>query len=269
MKYLSLISVMLLVVFTSGKVVAGSQQSSPPQHHPEDIISFAKQVERFAANNKARAFIISRLGRPADSLPTGIEFTHTAIAIYSQVTLADGHSAKGYAIYNLYQQANNANRSELMMDFPVDFFWGVHELKAGIMIPTPEVQTRLIQAIQQGYNEKLHNPNYSLISNPNNNKYQNCTEHTLNIINAAIYQTDDMAAIKASVRAHFRGHRLKTSPLKLALGNLFLDGVRTSDHGRKKYVTTYTSIGKYLAENQLLSSMDTIRFQAPMTKTRD
>jgi len=253
-----------LLVFTfllALNVNAGSQQSVPPKHKPENIISFAKQVERYAAKHHARAFVISRLGQPAKNLPKGIDFTHTAIAVYSSITLSDGSQVPGYAIYNLYQKESNPKRSEIIMDYPVDFFWGVHELKAGILIPSEDLQTRLIEAIQLGFHTRLHNPKYSLISNPFNNKYQNCTEHTLNVLNAAIYQTDDMRAIKATVKRHFEPYRLKVSPVKLALGSLFSDGVRTSDHGSKTYTTTFTSIVDYLKTNDLVNQVTRLHFK--------
>lgn len=238
----------VVLLLPSTFVHAGSQQDQPAVHQSDDIISFAKAVEKFAAKHHARAFILSRLGQAQSSLPDGIEFTHTAIAIYSEISLDDGSKANGYAIYNLYQNADDAKRSQLVMDYPVDFFWGVHELKSGIIIPSEEVQTRLIEAIQKNYHVTLHNPKYSLIANPFNNKYQNCTEHTLNILNAAIYQTDDMQVVKQSIKNYFEPKRLRISPLKLALGNMFVDGVRTSDHGRKKQTTTFTTIGSYLTE---------------------
>jgi len=37
------------------------------------------------------------------------------------------------------------------------------------------------------------------------------------------------------------------------LGNWFVDDVSTKDHSGKVYTTTFTTIGKYLQNNQLLS----------------
>lgn len=76
-----------------------------------------------------------------------------------------------------------------MTDFPVDFFAGVQKLKAGIVIPTPELQRRLLATIQSDVYRDLHVPAYSAVANPFTLEYQNCTEHTLDVLNAAIYQT--------------------------------------------------------------------------------
>lgn len=243
--------ILLFCIVLSTYSVAGSQQSTEIKHQPEDIVAFAKSVEKYAAKQGARAFIISRLGQERSSLPKGVNFTHSALAIYSDITLDNGEVAKGYAIYNLYQNEGNKNRSSIVVDYPVDFFWGAAELTAGIVIPSPKLQQRLIESVIKGDHLSLHNPKYSLISNPNNNKYQNCNEHLLNLVNAAIYQTTDMAQLKANTRAHFSPQRIRINGVKLALGGLFVDGIRTSDHKGKIYTTTFTSIGKYLKENDL------------------
>jgi len=176
----------VFITMISTAVSAGSNQEAEAKFEPKQISTFAKNVEKYAAEKGARAFIISRVGQPRNELPKGIDFTHTAIAVYSEITLNDGSKVKGYAIHNLYQDAKNSGKSSLVTDYPVDFFWGVQALEAGIIIPTADLQQRMIEVIAAGGNKTLHNPKYSLVANPFNNKYQNCTEHTLNIINAAI-----------------------------------------------------------------------------------
>lgn len=251
MKTIRLILVLLLSL--SHMAEAGSQKHVKPNFEPEQIISFSKQVEHLAAKKGARAFIIGRVGQATDALPKGIEFTHTAIAVYSQIQLDSGELAKGYAIYNLYQDAKNKKVSDIVTDYPVDFFWGVHDLKAGIIIPSPELQNDLIEAIGLDVHKIVHNPKYSVIANPNNNRYQNCTEHTLNLINAAIYDTVDMALIKQSITQHFTPQKVHVSGFKLALGGLFMEDIRTSDHKGRARTATFTTIAKYLDKFELMS----------------
>ena len=241
----------ILLCLTTTFAFAGSNQATEAKFKPEQIAKFAKDVEKYAAKKGARAFIISRVGQPKSKLPKGIDFTHTAIAVYSEITLSDGKKVNGYAIHNLYQDSKDGSKSSLVTDYPVDFFWGAHQLKAGIIIPTPELQTKLIEIIASGKNKLLHNPKYSLIANPFNNKYQNCTEHTLNVINAAIYQTTDMRQLKANTKAYFEPQKVKVSRFKLALGGLFADSVTTKDHKGKIKTTSFGSIGKYLMKYNL------------------
>lgn len=230
---------------------AGSAAKTDNLFAENEIIAFAQSVEQYAAKQGARVFIIARAGRPQNEMPKGIQFTHTAIAIYSDIQLNTGETIKGYAIHNLYQNAKQTDKSELVVDYPTDFFWGAQQLKAGIIIPTPELQERIIEVFTKGDNTKLHNSNYSVLANPFNTQYQNCTEHTLDIINSAIYQTNDIAQLKANTKAYFTPQKVKVNPLKLMLGDLFVDEVSTDDHKGKIYTTTFSAIGRYLAQYDL------------------
>ena len=93
---------LVLLTANANHALAGSQQHGKPSFSPEAIAIFSKEVEKYAASQGARAFIIARRGRPIEDMPEGIRFTHTAIAIYSSIQLDNGETAKGYAIHNLY-----------------------------------------------------------------------------------------------------------------------------------------------------------------------
>lgn len=256
-KFIHIVFVCLTLVSTS--IFAGSAQKEDIKLSVKSVDKFAKQVEQYAAKEGARAFIIGRVGRPEKDLPRGVRFTHTAVAVYSAITLETGENVKGYAIHNLYQKEGENDKSELVIDYPVDFFWGVNTLKAGVIIPTPNVQQRIIEVIARGKDKLLHNENYSVIANPFNDTFQNCTEHTLNIINAGIYQTENIAQLKQNTAQHFKPQRIKINPLKLMLGNWFIDDVSTKDHLGKIYTTTFTSIGQYLKQNDLLTKAVILR----------
>ena len=250
---------LLKIILSVGLIVslptyAGSAQNNDIELSVDAVETFAKDVELLAASKGARAFIIGRVGRPEKDLPAGIKFTHTAIAVYSAITLDSGEIAKGYAIHNLYQKEDKANESKLIIDYPIDFFWGVNTLKAGIIIPAPAIQQRIIDVIAKGKDKEMHNNRYSVIANPFNNTYQNCTEHTLNILNSGIYQTTDMAELKNNAAQHFKPQKINENPVKLFLGNWLVDDVSTEDHTGEIYTTTFTSIGRYLKNNELLSS---------------
>ena len=247
-------SIVIFISLLSSSVFAGSTADTENQYSAKSISTFAKDVEQYAAKQGARAFIIARVGRPENELPKGIKYTHTAIAVYSSITLDSGEQVKGYAIHNLYQKEEQPDKSELVVDYPVDFFWGVNTLKAGILIPTPALQQRLLETIATGQHKQVHNKNYSVISNPFNNMLQNCTEHTLDVLNLSIYQNTDMAFLKQTATQHFTPQRVKINPLKLLLGNWFVDEVSTEDHQGKIYTTTFSSIESYLQRNDLLVS---------------
>ncbi len=253
MKSMRILCVLAIGIFSS-HLYAGSTAGGNAQFAPEEISRFAKQVEKYAAGQSARVFIIGRVGRAPEDLPEGVEFTHTAVAIYSSISLPDGKTAKGYAIHNLYQLADKIDRSELVVDYPIDFFWSAQQMRAGIIIPDAQLQQRLLEAYAKGVQNTVHIPQYSVIANPYNAQYQNCTEHTLDVINAAIYQTTDYAQLKANTKAHFNAQEMKINGMKLLLGSMVMDDVKTSDQSSKVMTVTMGSIGQYLADNQLLKT---------------
>jgi hypothetical protein len=222
-----------------------SAQASP--HFPADkIMVFAKKVERTLASEGTRVAIVARMGRPLPEMPEGMHFTHVAFAVYSNITLADGNTVPGYAIFNLYQKDDRPDVSTLAQDFPVDFFAGVAHLEAGILIPSPELQQRLLQVIASPAYASLHDPRYSLIANPYTLGRQNCTEFVLDVINAAIYQTSDIGIIKANTKAYFKAQTVNVNPLKLMLGAMFSAEVSTSDQQGKPVTATFEKIAEYL-----------------------
>lgn len=247
-----------ICLLVTGSSVAGSKKDQPALIEPEKIATFAKEVERYTAEKGALAFIVARVGRPEKDLPKGIHFTHTAVAVYSNIQLDSGEVVQGYAIHNLYQSPDQPEKSELITDYPVDFFWGAQTLKAGIIIPTPEIQLRLIEMIASGENKQLHNENYSVIANPFNQQFQNCTEHTLDMLNAAIYKTTDIAQLKVNTKAHFAPQKVHTSRFKLMFGSMLMDDVTMKDHRGKIVTTTFGSINRYLKKYDLTETSVTL-----------
>lgn len=238
---------------------SSSQAGEEAHFKPGQVIAFAKKVERSMADKGARVAILARMGRPASELPDGMHFTHVAFALYSEITTSDGRKLPGYAIYNLYQQDKHPDVSELVMDFPVDFFAGVAQLESGILIPSPELQARLLATIASPTYAALHDPHYSVIANPFTLGRQNCTEFVLDVVNAAIYQTADIKTIKANEKAFFVAQPVNVNPFKLMLGSMFSAEVSTSDQPAGIPVTaTFERLADYLKKYDAGSSVLTV-----------
>ena len=225
---------------------SGSSADAKSVFSAEQIIGFSKKVERTLASEGVRVAILARMGRPLSEMPEGMHFTHIAFAVYSNITITDGRTVPGYAIYNLYQKNDRPDLSELTQDFPVDFFAGVAQLEAGILIPSPELQQRLLAIIGTPTYASLHEPRYSLIANPYTLGRQNCTEFVLDIVNAAIYQTNDIKIIKANTKAYFKAQPVKVNPFKLMLGSMLSAEVSTSDQQGQPVTATFEKISEYL-----------------------
>jgi hypothetical protein len=237
---------------------AGMRGGDKPVLDPADVVRLAKKVERTAADLGARVFLLARVGRPADELPEGIEFTHVSFGVYSSIRTTDGRDVPGYSIYNLYQRDDVPSKSHLVVDFPVDFYAPAHALKAGVIIPSAELQRRLLRVLASGDHAKVHVPAYSAFSSPYNTRYQNCTEYVLDVLNAAIYGTTDLEQLKANARAHFEAQTIRINPLKLFFASLFKPEIRTGDHGGPIRTATFGSIASYLEANGLADSVQVI-----------
>lgn len=240
--------VILLCLYWHFSVYAGGSLAGGEAHFPiQDIIQFSKQVEKTLAAKGARVALVARAGRPAAELPEGMHFTHVSFAVYSQITTQDGRIVPGYAMYNLYQNGEHPDTSSLVQDFPVDFFAGVAQLEAGILIPSPELQKRLLNVITSDTYRQLHDPHYSAIANPFTLGRQNCTEHTLDVVVAAIYQTNDLKRIKASEKAYFTAQPVRVAPLKLLFGSMFSAEITLSDQPTTPPETaTFETIARFL-----------------------
>ncbi len=237
-----------LYAHAAGFSSASSEAGETLHYSPEQILKFSKKVEKTLAAKGARVAILARKGRPASEMPEGMNFTHAAFAVYSEITTGDGRKLPGYAIYNLYQEDKNPDVSDLVQDFPVDFFAGVAVLEAGVIIPSPELQKRLLAVIASPTYKKLHDPHYSVIANPYTLGRQNCTEFVLDVTNAAIYKTSDIKTIKANEKKYFVAQPVNVNPFKLMLGSMFSAEVSTSDQPGPPVTATFETIGQYLAK---------------------
>ncbi|TLS65306.1 DUF2145 domain-containing protein [Mariprofundus erugo] len=257
-RIITLLFTALLCWLTPAVSFAGSHQDAPLQYSPEQIIDFSKRFEKDLAAKGVRVAIVSRLGRPRGELPPGLRYTHVGLAVYSIITTSDGRQLPGYAMYNLYQSSAEPDHSDLIQDFPADFFAGVYALDTGIIIPKPDLQQRMLELIASPAYKKLHSPNYSAIANPFNDKLQNCTEFVLDVVTAALYQTDDIRKIKANEKAYFEAQPVEINPLKLALGSMFMKDISLSDQQGKPELATFTTIARFMEKYHLADSVYTI-----------
>jgi len=271
MKSLKTALMIIVCVFAAFNIaIAGSVQysGSRANFESDEIIGFSKKIEKILAERAAAVAIVGRIGRPQSELPPGIKYTHTAFWVYSRIQTPEGTMVPGYAVYNLYQRSDQPDRSDLIQDFPVDFMAGVYDLKVGIIVPRKALQKRLLAVISSDTYQRLHNPDYSAIASPYNNRYQNCTEFVANIIFASIYKTDDMTHIKATISAWFEPQPIEASQFKLTLGSLFMPDIKLDDHNDKPWTATFSTIAEFLKAENLAEEILTASSDEPISSFR-
>jgi len=232
-----------LAMATAGATHAGAGSEAAPagRFTVKESAGFSKQIERDLAARGARLALVFRAGQPRENLPDGVRYTHGAIWVHSQLETADGRRIHGYAVHNLYHREDDRRRSELVQDWPLNFALGDVEGEVGVIIPSPEMQARLARLLAGG-DDGLHQPDYSLISNPFDPRFQNCTEYLLDLVAAAAWETTDRAQIKANLRAHFQPAEIDAGLFGRLFGPLADERIRLEDHRGTIRTTTYASL---------------------------
>ncbi len=237
---------------------ASSAQQVAPRFTGAQAARFSKQVEKDLASRGARVALVFRTGRPRDALPKGIEYTHGAFWVYRTVSTQDGGAQGGYAVYNLYAGGPDSawpkTESRLIQDWPLDFVRGSAVDDLAIIIPAPELQRRLLTVIDSPAYERLHNKTYSLVSNPFEARYQNCTTFMLNVVAAALWQTDDQTRLSTNLRASFKPSLIPANGLTRLFGPMVDPRLRTDDHKGPVRTATYESLAQFLASHDLLQT---------------
>lgn len=251
MKYLIHILIFGFTVVWSGNSFAGIQALSEPIYNFKQVANLAKGLERSLAARRVLVAIIGRVGLKPELLPPGVRFSHAGFAVYSMIKTSDGRLLPGYAVYNLYGSLERTARSHLAQDYPVDYLAISQKLEVGVVVPNKSLQALLIRTINSESYRTLHNPNYSVNSNPFNLKYQNCTEFVLDVIFSAIYDTEDPRKIKSFIAAYFKPQPVRVNELDLTFAAMTIPEVRLDDHDGQLVTTTFTSIARFLMENGL------------------
>jgi hypothetical protein len=250
-----------------GSTTAGgggfSARGAPASHlTAEQAAAFSKQVERDLADRGTRLAIVFRTGETRDMLPDGISYTHGAFWTFVPISLDDGRVINGYAVYNLYHGDGKTlamDKSYLHQDFPIDFVAPSAVDDVAVIVPTAEMQRRILSIMDSPTYRALHIEPYSLVSNPHDIRYQNCTEFMLDIIAAAAWETADMAQIKANLKQHFRPTKVKTSLIERFLAPLAEDRIKTDDQGSTIITATYESMAAFMRDNGLLKEAYILR----------
>jgi hypothetical protein len=232
-----------------------SGRAAQAHYTAPEAAAFAKQIERDLAAKGARVAIVFRAGKPRDKLPEGIAYTHGAFWVYTDITDVDGKVYKGYVSYNLYQgdgTSRPADQSYLAQDFLLDFIAGNQVDDVGVIIPSPEMQRRILAVMASPTYDKLHVTSYSLISNPLNATHQNCTEFLLDVIASATWQTGDYPQIKADLTANFQPTIVRANIFERTFGPMVSPLLKMDDQSGQIRTTTYESIAGFMSDNKLL-----------------
>ncbi|MEL6414546.1 MAG: DUF2145 domain-containing protein [Pseudomonadota bacterium] len=222
---------------------------------PEEAAVFSKSIEKQLGDMGARVAIVFRTGRTRDKLPDGINYTHGGFWTYQAAQTPSGDLLRGYVAQNLFHGDGETlpkTQSYLDTDFPFEFVGASSVRDLGVIIPTPVLQRRILKMMEDGQYSKVHDPDYSLIASPFNDRFQNCNEFILDVIAAAVWDTTDYSQIKANLSEHFKAGRIKTGLLARVFGPLADERIKLADHrGKPIYTVTFDSLATFMLDNNL------------------
>ena len=236
------ITALALVLAVPVTAEAGSDATPISPWSAEEAADFSKQIERDLAARGARVALVFRSGRAREDLPAGVRYTHGAFWVCSELETDDDRRA-----------------SYLEQDWPLNFTQGDVIGEVGILIPSPEMQRRLEFMLNTGADEVLHQPDYSLVSNPHDLRFQNCNEYLLDVMAAAAWETTDREQIKANLQAWFEPAPIRAGLLARLFGPSVDDRLRMEDQRGTIRTTTYSALARFLGDYDLLSAQYELR----------
>lgn len=226
----------------------------------DEVGAFARFIEDTLIARDARIAIVFRTGRVRSDLPEGVTYTHGAFWVQGEVE-EDGVTRTGYRVYNLYQgEGGFSDTSTLVQDLPRDFTAGSVVRDVAIIEFTPQFQEKLLAAIGTERYERMHNPAYSIVSNPHTDLYQNCNEFMLDVIVSVAHDTDDYRKVKEIEAAGFEPQRVTKGPVVDFFLPMVMRDVKVADHTNGFHTATYESMSAYLLKTGLAAKASTVEW---------
>ncbi len=114
------------------------------------------------------------------------------------------------------------------------------------------MQRRIMAVIAAPQYRSLHIRDYSLVSNPFDPRYQNCTEFVLDVVASAAWQTFDYTQIKADLAVWFKPTVIHANIFERVFGPVVDPRLKMDDQPDAIVTSTYESIAGFMRDNHLL-----------------
>ena len=213
-----------------------------------------KTVERLNASG-AEVVIIGRIGQ--DLTKYGQKYSHLAFAYRDgqQWTVVHKLNECGTAVSNIYEQG----MGQFFMD---DLF----RIEAQVVVPRPEVQQRLREAVRRAQALALHEPRYNMLAYPWSTRYQQSNQWLMETLARAL-EPQIGTREQAQAWLRFKGYEpavLKLGPMTRLGGRMFKANIAFDDHPDEKRfsdrieTTTADSVFEFLQKSGLESGRFTI-----------
>ena len=221
-----------------------STSKGEPLFSADLLADYSAQVLAHLQDANVELAIISRAGQPRARLPDGIQYTHSAF------WLRNGDS---YDVYNLYHGEDNRRISSLVTDKAVDFLRTARAHDVGVLIPKPAVQSKLAAHIKSVNYPRVHQVNYSMISNPFDTRYQNCNEFMLDVLAAFAWDEYDAKTLKTRLKSVLEPTEIKASFVRRHIAPIVDERLVMKDQGKKIMTVTRLDLQEFLESQDMLA----------------
>jgi len=233
--------------------LVASTQNAKPLLDEETLASYSAQLTGELSYNKVEFAIVSRAGQPRKRMPEGVSYTHSAFWISNE--------SGGYDVYNLYHGEENRRISSLVADLPSDFIRPTRAHDVGVIIPTASFQSEMKDYILSPSYGRMHNPSYSLISNPFDARYQNCNEFVLDELASAIWEEADISKLITRLSKSFEPTEIKAGLIRKRVAPYVDERLVMKDHGNTIQTTTREDLIEFLKSQNLLDKAYRLDFK--------
>ncbi len=212
---------------------AGRSCEEKPQT-PQTVssaLNLALKVKDYLDKSGAQVALIGRVGR--DMSEQGLRYSHSGIVT------RDAKQGNWVVLHELNQCGSS--QSDLFDEGLGTFFLDdMFAYDALIVLPSEEVQQRLLQAAASSAPRDFHQPHYSLIASPYSTKYQNSNQWLLEILTASLApekQIRNRAAAQEWLKqANYVPSTIKISQVKRLGAKMFASNVYFDDHSGEEWI---------------------------------
>jgi hypothetical protein len=179
--------------------------------------SVALQLDELAAKEGARVLVIARAGQ--NLAEYGLRWSHLGIA-YRDESALDGRGA--WRVVHKLNHCGSAHAAVYRQGLGEFFLDDLHLYEAGIVVPTADVQQRLLPLLQDNARvAQLHVPAYNMVAYPWAQRYQQSNQWAIETLALAM-EPGAASRDRAQAWLQFKGYQ----PSVLRVGALTRLGAR-------------------------------------------
>ncbi len=217
---------------------------------PQEIQNAMQMAHKTRQALEASGAQVAILGRVGSNLAEhGLRYSHGGYV------LRDHPAGRGTVVPLLNTCADQ--RSDIFDEGLVNFFLDdLYAFEAAVIVPSKPLQERLARALSGPLPRALHNPEYNMIANPFNTRYQNSNQWMLEILATALAPEHSTVA-RAQAQAVLMQRRFTADPIRIGtlqrLGaSITRANVRFDDHDQQSMsrnefpVVTVRSIARFV-----------------------